>query len=122
MSANVLCDGFHLWHSRLGHPSDMVLHHLPFALDPKVFNHRCYVCPMAKHTRSSFPKNTIQSKCPFEFVHVDIWGPYHLSSMTGANYFLTLVDDFTRATWTYLMTYKNQTCAVLEIFFNLVQN
>lgn len=88
----------------------------------KTFEHKCYICPMSKQTRKSFPKSIKQSKRPFEVVHSDIWGPYHTPSMTCENYFLTLVNDYTRATWTYLMTYKSQTSAVLEKFVNLIQN
>lgn len=77
---------------------------------------------MAKQTKVPFPKSFIQTKQPFELVHVDIWGSYNTTTLTGASYFLTLVDDFTRGTWTYLMTYKSQTNPILTKFANLVQN
>lgn len=122
MYANIPCNDFNRWHLRLGHPNDIVMNHLPFAISQKNIAHDCYVCPMAKQTRKSFPKSYIQTKGIFELVHVDIRGPYHVSTITGANYFLTLVDDFSRATWTYLMTYKSQTCSILEGFLSLVHN
>ncbi|GKB03282.1 retrovirus-related pol polyprotein from transposon TNT 1-94 [Tanacetum coccineum] len=31
-----------------------------------------------------------------KLVHVDLWGPYKVSALNGANYFLTIVDDNTR--------------------------
>lgn len=110
-----------LWHSRLGHPSDLVLNQLPFSNEFKNSENKCYVCPMDKQTKLSFPSSSIQTKKPFELVHIDIRGPYH-TSLSGANYFLTLVDDFTRSTWTYLMTYKTQACSILTSFANLIQN
>lgn len=53
---------------------------------------------------------------------MDIWGPYSTPTMTGATYFFTIVDDFTRATWTYLMAYKSQAIPILEKFLHLIQN
>lgn len=120
--ANTSSTYLHIWYSRLGHPSDIVLHQLPFIFDLKSHDHKCYICPMAKQTRISFQNSFIQTKQAFDLVHMDIWGPHHTTSLSGANYFLTLVDDFTRATWAYLMTHKSQTCAILTKFATLVQN
>ena len=61
----------------------------------------CLICPLAKQTRSQFPLSSINTHAPFELTHVDIWGGYHIPSITGAQYFLTIVDDHTRCTWVY---------------------
>lgn len=45
----------HLWHSRLGHPSDQVLNHFPFSFDKKSADNACDTCPLAKQTRKPFP-------------------------------------------------------------------
>lgn len=42
--------------------------------------------------------------------------------MTGATYFFTIVDEFTCATWTYLMAYKSQAIPIHEKFLHLIQN
>ncbi|KAH9647981.1 retrovirus-related pol polyprotein from transposon RE2 [Citrus sinensis] len=36
-------------------------------------------------------------------------GPYRTASSCGAHYFLTIVDDFSRGVWTYLLVAKNET-------------
>lgn len=99
-------DEKHLWHSRMGQPSDQVLEHLPFSFNTKPIVD-CDICPLAKQTRKTFPHSFIQTPNPFELIHVDIWGPYNTPTLSGASYFLTIVDDYTRATWTYLMACKN---------------
>lgn len=43
--------------------------------------------------------------CVFEFIHVDLWGT---KAITGASYFLTIVDDYSRVTWTHLLSNKEQ--------------
>jgi len=37
-------------------------------------------------------------------------------------YFMTLVDDYNRAIWTYLMKHKLYALSVLQIFHGYVQN
>lgn len=49
-------------------------------------------------------------------IHVDIWGGYSVPSHFGARYFLTIVDDSSRATWVYLMQHKSETKHYLKLF------
>ncbi|GJS50506.1 ribonuclease H-like domain-containing protein [Tanacetum coccineum] len=43
-------------------------------------------------------------KC--DLVHLDLWGPYKVTSSKGFRYFLTVMDDYTRAAWVYLIKSK----------------
>lgn len=89
-----------LWHQRLGYPSLARLKLLSsFIPSMSVsFDNKCHVCPMAKQTRSSFLSSNISTSAPLCLLHCDIWGPHRISSHSGACYFLTIVDDFTRCT------------------------
>ena len=84
-------------------------------------NHVCTVCPLAKQKRLPFPHNNHLSHCAFDILHVDIWGPYHISTVEGYRYFLTLVDDCTRTTWIYLMKSKSETRPLLVSFITMIQ-
>lgn len=53
-------------------------------------------------------------------IHVDIWGPYSTPSLNGSKYFLTIVDDFSRRTWTFLMSHKSEVSHLIKSFYNLV--
>ena len=87
-------------------------------LEISSFSHDfCYVCPLAKQTRLSFPISTISSTKPFELIHCDIWGPHKKISYSGARYFLTIVDDFSRYTWIFLMRHKSETQSNIRTFF-----
>ena len=68
----------------------------------------CTVCPLAKQKRLPFISNNNLSSSPFDLLHVDIWGPYHVPTVEGFKYFLTLVDDCSRTTWVYLMKLKSE--------------
>ncbi|KAB2625777.1 hypothetical protein D8674_017437 [Pyrus ussuriensis x Pyrus communis] len=47
-------------------------------------------------------------------------GPYRQSSLSGAHYFLTIVDDFSRFTWVFLMKHKSDTQQLIKDFFAYV--
>ncbi|CAH9076640.1 unnamed protein product, partial [Cuscuta epithymum] len=87
-----------LWHQRMGHPSSQVIEKLaPVSGLKHVGGFPCDVCFRAKQTRDSFPTSLTKTHKPFELVHCDLWGPYNSPSSCGARYFLTLVDDYSRA-------------------------
>lgn len=87
---------YDLWHQRLGHPSRTTLHLVP-ALS---LSHDDFcpsdICLRAKQTRVPFSTSEGSAAACFDLVHCDIWGPYQTPSLSGAHYFLTLVDDKSR--------------------------
>ena len=95
----------------LGHPSPQKLALLQ-SLVPDVIscnnnkNFDCFVCPLAKQKRLPFHSSVSSSSCCFDLIHVDIWGPYSTHSLNSSKYFLTLVDDYSRCTWVFLMKKK----------------
>ncbi|KAL0446094.1 UNVERIFIED_CONTAM: Retrovirus-related Pol polyprotein from transposon RE1 [Sesamum latifolium] len=105
------------WHKRLGHPSPLVLTRIR-ELNIDEYNKSCVcpVCPLAKQSRQSFPSNAHHAVNSFDLIHIDIWGPYKQPSLSGCHYVLTIVDDHSRVTWTYLMKHKSQTLHILGSF------
>ena len=83
-------------------------------------NKACETCIQAKQTRCSFPLSNNKTTDTFEMIHCDIWGPYRVPSHSGARYFLTIVDDFSRGTWIYLMNAKSETLTKLRYFLAMV--
>ncbi|KAL6323616.1 hypothetical protein AAG906_039210 [Vitis piasezkii] len=90
-TCNLTTSSTDLWHSRLGHQ-----HRLPFGT------------------------SEISSEKPFDLIHCDIWGRYKHSSLSGAHYFLTIVDDYTRFTWIFLMKHKDEAQPLIKHFFSYV--
>lgn len=52
---------------------------------------------------------------------MDIWGPYKEVSFIGAKYFLTIVDDYIRATWAFKMHLKGQATSILSKFIHMIK-
>lgn len=59
---------------------------------------------------------------PFELMHIDIWGPYHVCTGGKYRYFQIIVDDFSRATWVHLLKLKSESLEILKMFCNFVKN
>jgi hypothetical protein len=113
-----------LWHSRLGHPSTQALQYLSGFLNCNFKLNKfdcCDICHKSKQCRSSFPSSNNKVEAPFNLIHCDVWGKYHTASHNGAHYFLTIVDDYTRCTWVYLMKDKTETVPNLINFCNMVK-
>jgi hypothetical protein len=113
-----------VWHYRLGHPSQSRLDLLKPLLPnvPLHSNKTCTVCPSAKQRKLSFPVSVSCTKSPFDIIHCDIWGPFSVNTINGSRYFLTIVDDFTRFTWVYLMHHKSQTISSFNLSFLMLKH
>ena len=81
----------------------------------------CEVCERSKQTREKFSLSECQASNIFYLIHCDLWGPYRTPSSCGASYFLTLVDDCSRAVWIYLLCNKKEVSQTLINFFALVE-
>ncbi|GMI63777.1 hypothetical protein HRI_000047000 [Hibiscus trionum] len=111
------------WHNRLGHPSVPVLHSLKDVLPSLQINKDdvCSICPLAKQQRLPFASSSTRAALPFDLIHCDVWGPFKEATYANQRYFLTLVDDHTRSTWTYLMQHKYDVSAIIPQFISMVK-
>ncbi|RVW51959.1 Retrovirus-related Pol polyprotein from transposon TNT 1-94 [Vitis vinifera] len=112
-----------LWHSRLGHPSFSRLKGLQSILDfDSSFDLTpCNVCPLAK--QRCLPYISLNKRCSstFDLLHLDIWGPFSVGSVEGYKFFLTIVDDYSRVTWVYMLKNKSEVQKYIPDFFAFVK-
>ncbi|CAI7915468.1 unnamed protein product [Closterium sp. NIES-54] len=57
----------------------------------------CPTCLETKFIKFPFSSGTGPAKAPLTLVHMDVVGPIKAPSISGSRYFLTIVDDYTRA-------------------------
>jgi len=109
---------FQIWHKRVGHIPYKRMVLLPLPFDSKIVRQNCFcdVCPKAKQQRLPFHLSSITTTSPFKFINVDTWGPYHRKTHTGHRFFLIIVDDFTKATWTHLMVTKDEAMSLIKSY------
>ena len=82
----------------------------------------CETCELAKHSRVSFPISNKRSSHPFHLILSDIWGPSTIPNVSGARGFVSLIDDYTRVTWIFLLKQKYDVSIVIPNFHSMVQN
>ena len=110
-----------VWHTRLGHPSSKVLKLFQFSDFSTFDSKKCEICIRAKQTRDIFPLSINKTIFAFELIHCDLWGPYRTTAICGSRYFLTILDDYSRAVWIYLLSSKTEAPKHLKNFIALVE-
>lgn len=113
------------WHLRLGHMSQKGMKVLEksgqlgkSALSPLDF---CEVCVLGKQHRICFNTGTHLSKSKLDYVHADLWGPERICTHGNCRYFLSIVDDYSRKVWTYLLRSKDETFGKFKDWKTLVE-
>ncbi|XP_074302804.1 uncharacterized protein LOC141635314 [Silene latifolia] len=111
-----------IWHNRLGHLPLYKLKQLQICNvnDNKCNFTSCSICAKARQHKLSFQLSESISFAPFDLVHIDLWGPYHTQTYNGYKYFLTIVDDFSRCTWTHLLSCKSNAFVFIKTFIAMV--
>ncbi|KAK9152902.1 hypothetical protein Sjap_000382 [Stephania japonica] len=109
------------WHQRLGHPSLFVAKHLHTLIPGFVL--QSDVTPVILQNSVVFLYLLVLLKLlVFQLLHMDVWGPYEQQSLQGSQYFLTIVDNFSRFTRTYLLSCKSSTVNTIDSFLRFVHN
>nr|KYP59920.1 Retrovirus-related Pol polyprotein from transposon TNT 1-94 [Cajanus cajan] len=111
---------------RLGHMSErgmMVLSKQKLLRDHTVKELKfCEHCVLGKHHRIKFPKAQHTTKSTLDYVHSNCWGPSRVPSLGGGRYFLSIIDDYSRMTWIFIMKHKNQAFKYFKEWKILVEN
>lgn len=110
-------------HLQLGHASFFKIKLLHLEINIGHVKERfffCTICPAIRQHRRNFPINSTNTSFAFELLYVDTWGPYSHKTHNGCNFFLTIMDDYTKVTWIYLIKNKNNYVSILDQFFNYI--
>ena len=110
-----------IWHRRFGHLSFSGLQSLQkysmvvgLDLDCPPEIGFCEPCTEAKIHRLSFNQHTsMRAQGPLELVHSDVCGKVGEKSLSGGEYFVTFIDDYSRYVWIYILKRK---CEVFPCF------
>ena len=111
-----------LWHFHLQHSPFDQMKYVGLFDRNNLIDHGIYqMCPMAKMHRNAFPLSTTRVLDCFELLHVDIWGPYPHSTYNRSKFFLTIIDDHSRATRVLLLTHKTNAFPLLKAFVIFIE-
>ena len=67
-------------------------------------------CALGKYANAAFPRSNHRAKSVLGLIHSNICGPMSVKALSGAEYFLTFIDDHSRKTWIYFPKTKDEVC------------
>jgi len=70
----------------------------------------------------SFPSGATRENGILELVHIDVFGPVTVPSLSGSLYYVSFIDDFSRKTWIYFLRKKSEVFEKFKEFKALVEN
>ncbi|GKA56517.1 putative ribonuclease H-like domain-containing protein, partial [Tanacetum coccineum] len=119
-----------LWHRRLGHINfkninKLVKENLVRDLPLKRFENdqTCVACLKGKQHRASCKTKAFNPITkPLFMLHMDLFGLTFVSSLMHKKYCLVVTDDYSRFSWVFFLTTKDETSEILKIFIKEVEN
>ena len=125
---HITADITNLWHQRFGHlhykglktlQTLNMVHGLP-TLDFTAI--ACSDCFTGKQHRTPIPKTSKwHASTILELIHADICGPIEPISNSGKRYFFSLIDDYSRKGWVYLLVEKSEAFEHFKSYKNMVE-
>ena len=111
------------WHSRLGHPSSVIVKYIlsknKLSYEPSVES-VCDPCQQAKSHQLPYPISVSASTSPLQIIFSDVWGPAP-TSVGRFSYYVSFIDDYSKFTWIYLLKKRSDVFQVFINFQNLVE-
>ncbi|GJU30413.1 putative ribonuclease H-like domain-containing protein [Tanacetum coccineum] len=128
--AKATLDESMLWHRRLGHINfkninKLVKDNLVRGLPTKHFENdqTCIPCLKGKQHRASCKSKILNPITkPLFMLHMDLFGPTLVSSLMHKKYCLVVTDDYSRFTWVFFLTMKDETSEILKSFIKEIEN
>nr|GEY77149.1 hypothetical protein [Tanacetum cinerariifolium] len=128
--AKATLDESKLWHRRLGHVNfktinKLVKGNLVRGLPSKVFTNAnsCVGCKKGKQHRASCKSKTVSYvDQPLFRLHMDLFGPTFVKSLSKKSYCLVITNDYSIFSWVFFLASKNETPTVLKTFIVGLEN
>ena len=76
----------------------------------------CKQCQHGKQTSLKFKIKEQSTARPLELIHIDLCGPKRSKGLQGEQYFMLLIDDYTRMTWVCLLNKTSEAFRHFVIF------
>nr|GEV65757.1 putative ribonuclease H-like domain-containing protein [Tanacetum cinerariifolium] len=114
-----------LTHINFNTINKLVKGNLVRGLPTKVFenNNTCVACKKGKQHRASCTTKPVSSiDQPLSRLHMDLFGLTFVKSLNKKSYCLVVTDDYSRFTWVFFLTTKDETSPILQTFITGLEN
>ena len=82
----------------------------------------CKGCVKGKNIKNPFLKSETKTKGTLELIHLDMCGSISSTSLSGFEYYITFIDDYSRNTWIYFLKEKSEVFEKFKEFKALIEN
>ncbi|GJS65659.1 putative ribonuclease H-like domain-containing protein, partial [Tanacetum coccineum] len=128
--AKAIIDESNKWHRRLGHVNfknlnKLVKGNLVRGLPSMIFqnDHTCVACQKGKQHKASCKAKLVRSiSQPLQLLHMDLFAPTSVRSLSHKTYCLVITDDFSRFSWVFFLRTKDETSGILKEFIRKIEN
>ena len=79
-------------------------------------------CAYGKSSRVKFGTGIQRSKGTLDYIHSGLWGLARTQSHSGSRYFMSLVDDYSRKLWVFILKNKSDALMCFKQWKVLVEN
>ncbi|GJT75907.1 putative ribonuclease H-like domain-containing protein [Tanacetum coccineum] len=119
-----------LWHRRLGHlnfktMNKLVKGNLVRGLPSKIFENdqTCVACQKVKQHKASCKSKTENSiSLSLHLLHMDLFGPTFVKSLTKKMFCLVVTNDYSSFTCVFFLAIKDETSGILKSFITGIEN
>ena len=119
-----------LWHRRLGHVNAKSLNRIAkndmvrgLPINNFITVEKCVACAQGKqHRKPHKPKLINSNSSLLQLLHMDLFGPVNVLSISRNSYCLVIIDDYSRFTWVFFLSAKSETPELLKRFIILIEN
>ncbi|GJR92701.1 retrovirus-related pol polyprotein from transposon TNT 1-94 [Tanacetum coccineum] len=85
-------------------------------------DHLCSACSMGKSKKQPHrPKSEDTNQEKLYLLHMDLYGPMRVASVSGKRYILVIVDDYSRFTWVKFLTSNDEAPDFIIKFLKMIQ-
>ena len=92
-------------------------------LDLKIdYEGTCKGCARGKNIKNPFLKSEKKTKGTLELIHSNVCGPIPSILLSGYDYYVTFMDDYSRKTWIYFLKNKSEVFRKFKEFKALIEN
>ena len=83
---------------------------------------KCVACAKGKQHRLPHKVKTVNTIASvLQLLHMDLFGPVNVLSITHKAYCLVITDDYSRFTWVFFLSNKSETTSIVQQFITLME-
>ena len=82
----------------------------------------CKGCAKGKNIKNPFSKSETKTKGTLELIRSYVCGPMSSTYLSGFEYYITFIDDYSRNTWIYFLKEKSEVFEKFKGFKALIEN